>query len=618
MSGTRNSLLLSYAERAVTCVRDAFGKSRMLRILSNAYPACEHAFRGGRLSFLSDTEPNRSAWQYRFRQTILNQTERSLFARMARRLTANLLSADLAAYGCFGILFGALSASVLFLRPSADYFYFSLYLSLIVTVLSLPLLQMRASLGHALRNSFLLGHFFFDFCGFPETGFGTADTGQARRWGPLLCALALSAVGYWIPTVYLFLFATAALLAWLFFSLPELAATLLFLLFPWLHMLPHPTLFLTAAVLFIDLSWLTKALCGRRLLRFGILDLSVLLLMLLFVFGGIFGFGGREGFFEGIMLAIFCSFWYPCINLFSNRRWRNRALAALKFSSVGCAGLGLWQYFFDDVALMWVDRSRFSDIGSRVIGCFQNPNVFAIYLLLTAPFLLAGGLDPLRGRVGRVLHFLGFFISVGCLIVTWTRGAWIGFLAATVLCLLAFSRRSAAVFLLSLPFLFAILPYLPSEMKRRFVSIAVFSDSSIRYRFYTWRGVLRMLAAYPWGIGVGERAFRCVYPAYSVSGIESVMHAHHLFLQIGTELGWGGLLCFLFFFLLLFFRSAYCLRHFHGEKRGTAIAASAALLGVLTMGLFDVLWYQRGMLLLFISVVSFLSQPDFDEEVYPI
>ncbi len=614
----RNSLLLSYAERGVRLVRDTFGKSHILRACSRAYPASDKAFRSGRFAFLSDTEQSRGAWQYRFRQKLLEQTERSLILRSRRTLTVALFSADLAAYGCFGILFGALSAAMLFFKPPAAHFYSSLFLALIITVLSIPLLQMRVAFGHAVRNSFLLGHFFFDFCGLSEVEFEGSETGRAYRWMPMLCALAFVAAGYWVPILYLALLFTALLLLCLLFSLPELTATLLFLVFPWLHLLSHPTLILTFFVLLIDLSWFTKALCGRRLLRFCLLDLSVLLLMLLFLFGGIFGFGGREGFFSGLTLALFCSFWFPCVNLFSNRRWRRRAIAAIKLSAVACAGLGLWQYFFDKIALMWVDQSRFSDLGTRVIGCFQNPNVLAIYLLLTVPFLLVGSLESRRGLVGRGLHFLGFGICLGCLIVTWTRGAWIGFLAASLLCFLALSRRSAALLFLSLPLLLFTVPYLPLGMKRRFASIGSLSDSSIRYRIYTWRGVLHLIEAHPWGIGVGETAFRRVYPAYAVSGIESVMHAHQLLLQITAELGWGGLAVFTFFFLLILFRAVYCLRTLHGEARATAVASSAALLGAFLMGMFDILWYQRGMLLLLLAVASFLSQSDFEGEGDPI
>ena len=107
-----------------------------------------------------------------------------------------------------------------------------------------------------------------------------------------------------------------------------------------------------------------------------------------------------------------------------------------------------------------------------------------------------------------------------------------------------------------------------------------------------------MLKEHPFGIGVGERAWRLVYPHYAISGTQRVMHAHNIFLQIATELGVVGLALF----LLLIGMVLFC------GLRQRKMPAVAAVLGSLIMGLFDHLWYYPGLLVSFWSMLALCAQ----------
>ena len=103
-----------------------------------------------------------------------------------------------------------------------------------------------------------------------------------------------------------------------------------------------------------------------------------------------------------------------------------------------------------------------------------------------------------------------------------------------------------------------------------------------------------MLAAHPFGIGVGERAWRAIYPHFAVSGTKTVMHAHNLFLEVWAELGAVGLAVFL---LLVGVNIA-------GAVKEGRRAAALSLSGALVMGSFDHLWYYPGMLVPFFAFLS--------------
>jgi len=558
---------------------------------------------------IGDREYGRDAWQSRFRFWFMRATEESRLLSVWRGFLTALLATELSSFGIFGVLCGIFSASICIIMPPTRLAFSSLLLSLILSVLSIPLLQSRRSLVRAMQGSVLIGGLLFGFCALSEVRLGESGRCAAHPWVALLLALLFSGIGFLIPPFFVFLALAILPMLFILCAVPEAAAAALLFLFPFLHLTAHPTVILTIAVLFIDFAWLAKALCGRRRMRFGLLDLTVALLMLTFFLGGLIGAGGEGGVLSGITLAILISFWFPVRNLFADLRWRIRAIGGLKLSAFCCALYGIWQYFFGASTLLWVDVSRFSDIGSRVVGFFDNPNILAVFLLLTAPFFLARGFDPHANWCARIANFLAFSAVFLCLILTWSRGAWLGILCAGLLFMLTLSRRSASLLLLAVPLLLCTAPFLPSTVLRRFSSIGSFADSSIRYRIYTWRGVLRMIKDHPWGIGVGESAFRAVYPHYALSGIESVMHAHQMLLQIFAELGIGGLLLFLSFLAFLFFYTVDALCQSSDRARPDTVAAASAILGGIVMGMFDILWYRYGMCLLFFAVGALLTAP---------
>lgn len=605
----RHSRILRAAEEAAGRVRNAFAKSRILQALGGVYMRIEQAFRGGRLAFLSDAETDRGAWQYRFRRAWLRAVEESRIMRLLSSLSTALLETSIGSYGCFFVLYGSFAAAIRLVGVETFRGSVSLYAALILCVASVPLLLSNRSLSYGIRHSVVLSWFLIGFCGIGEERFGLRDRGREHLWWALLLAFCAS-----MGTTYLSVARTAALIflllaLWLLLEVPELCLTTFLLSLPFLAWSRHATAAATVGALLCLITWLAKALRGRRVLRFGAIDLSVLLFALAFLIGGAVSRGGTASVIKGVSAFCLISVWFPVRGLFSDRKWRARGIAAIKLGAAVTSVWGIGEYFLTDLTLNWVDVSRFSDIGGRVCAGFGNPNVLAVYLLCTVPLFLGGAADESRTHTSRVCNLIGFIAGVGCLILTWSRGAWLGIAVATLLFLLSFSRRSAGCVALSLLPLGCLSPYLPHSIVNRFVSIGSFSESSIRYRFYTWRGVLRMLREHAWGIGVGSEAFYAVYPRYAVSGTERVMHAHQLWLQILVELGIGGLIVFLWLLLLLFFCVAQGMRDLHGGARAQTVAGASALAGVLVMGFFDYVWYHMGLISLFLAVGALTTLP---------
>ncbi len=258
---------------------------------------------------------------------------------------------------------------------------------------------------------------------------------------------------------------------------------------------------------------------------------------------------------------------------------------------------GIYQQFFgDNLGHAWLDDEMFEAITVRVYSTLENPNVLGEYLLLVLP-LCAGMVWGCKKWLSK-LYFGGIFcVATLCMIFTQSRGCWLGLLFAAAIFIVLVDKRFiilGVIGLCALPFV------LPESIITRFTSIGDLSDSSSSYRMYIWLGTINMLKDFwMYGIGLGSTAYNQVYPFYSFSNIIAP-HAHNLYLQIMCETGITGLIVFLLF-IFITLKKIYL--GFLADKKGLygILCASviAGLLGFLLQGMFDYVWYNYRVFLIF-------------------
>ena len=371
------------------------------------------------------------------------------------------------------------------------------------------------------------------------------------------------------------------------YNIPNVAFLFLITAFPLFQLLKHSTFWLLPICAFL-LLWFLKSLSQEP--KFDFADFLLLLILLLQISSTFTGYGRSV---DALTAALLTSVWFFARSFLEEEREKKFVfLSSVALLIVSVIGVG--QYLFGAAELRWVDASRFGDIGGRVTSLFSNPNILAVYLLLYFPLALGAWILPQnKGRM-RVFYAVTTVFCALCILFTWSRGAWLGLALEILLFLLFHSRRSRIATLWLPPLLLLSLPVMPKNFRGRLFSIADLGESSIRYRLQTWKGALRMLAAHPVGIGVGERAWHSVYPHFAVSGTKTVMHAHNVFLQVATELGAVGFAVFLILLVVVIVRAI--------QRRN--IVALAAISGSIMMGMFDHLWYYPGMLVPFWSMLA--------------
>ena len=247
------------------------------------------------------------------------------------------------------------------------------------------------------------------------------------------------------------------------YNIPNFTFLFLVSAFPFFQLLEHATLWVLPICLFL-LLWSLKAFLREPKLDFA--DFLVLLILLLQISTAFTGYGRAV---DALSAALLTSIWFFA-RYFWNEKNEKCFVFFSSFSLLIVSAIGVGQYAFGVAELRWVDASRFGDIGGRVTSIFSNPNILAVYLLLYFPFSLwATFLPENKGRM-RVFYAITTVFCAMCILLTWSRGAWLGLLLDVFLFLVFYSRKSRYM-LRFLPLFLIFLPVLPSNFKSRLFSI---------------------------------------------------------------------------------------------------------------------------------------------------
>ncbi len=548
--------------------------------------------------------------------------ENSLFFALAERLVSSVIYRKLKTYGAFFLSLGGYGMIAFLVRffafPSSKADLSSFLVSAVILFVSLPLVASGDTLAEAMVQSKLLSPILFEGLGLPRDGF-TQTLVYPNRY-PVMTFFGMSlGILTWFVNPICYVVAIVAMVgALVIFRHPEIGVVGWMMLLPLVGFFEHASIILALVVLTTGISYLVKLVRGKRPFRMHLIDYPILLFSIVYFMGGIITGGGLRSFHSALMYVIFLLAYFPVVNLIRTREWVWRSVKAGVLSGVVACLIGVVQIFTGTANSSWLNSEMFAGISTRIVSVFENPNVFAEYLLILIPFTLACFLR--KGSVrDKMIFGLALLLELVCLLFTWSRGAWLGILIGVFLFFVILSHKSWLVFLeigVASPLL---LQLVPSTVSNRFLSIGNLTETSISYRISAWYGVFELLKKTWWsGIGVGTAAFEAVYPSVALAGVEIIEHAHSLYLQLLTELGVPGLLLFLLI-IFLFVQNCfeYLLRVKNQEERVLVIAGLAATAAMLVMGVTDHIFYSYRIFLAFWTTVALVCTAvkcGFDEQ----
>lgn len=298
-----------------------------------------------------------------------------------------------------------------------------------------------------------------------------------------------------------------------------------------------------------------------------------------------------------LMIAFVLSY-FIVINVVTSKKQLKTILYILTVVATLTAIYGIYQYVFGDVyAQAWLDSEMFEDIKMRVYSTLENPNVYGEYLLLVIP-MMVGLLWTEKGWKKKIFLFACVCISGLALVLTFSRGCWLGILFALAILAVIIDKRFVwlgVVLLLSFPFI------LPDTIINRFMSIGNMQDSSTSYRVYIWMGTLAMLKDY-WlsGVGMGITSFNTIYPLYSYHNI-SAPHSHNLYLQVVVEYGIVG---FITMVGVMYNYFKEIVRSLNAKKNIVLSGLMSGMLGFLLQSMTDHTWYNYRVVFMFWIIIG--------------
>ncbi len=482
------------------------------------------------------------------RRTVSAETDESFLFACIRRLIAFLLRCRLRVYGTFLLTFGlytAASYALSYLSDNASAPISNLIAALVMSLSAIPLFFSGASLSEALLSSKIAPPV-CAFLGIRQSSL-RAEGHSGRSNFAFVLGMFFGISSYFVPVLSILIGFFALLLFWRIFLMPELGVVFLFLLMPFL-----PTMALAGLLIYTAICYCVKLFLGKRKFSLETADKAALFFAFALLLSGLFSFSAGS-LKPALLLVCFIGGYFLTVLLIRTEEW----LARCSWAAIAAASVvslyGIFQYLTGSLASAdaWLDSDMFEDISLRVVSTLENPNMLAEYLILLFP-LAACRLITRGSSANRTLALSASALIGVCLILTWSRGAWLGLLFSALIFLLIWHRRAMYLIfagVISIPFLPLILP---DSIISRFTSIGNLADTSTAYRVNIWHGAVRMLKDY-WfcGIGVGESAWFTTYPRYSLAAIESAPHAHNLYLQTWIESGIVGLSLLLAFLFLL-------------------------------------------------------------------
>ncbi len=267
------------------------------------------------------------------------------------------------------------------------------------------------------------------------------------------------------------------------------------------------------------------------------------------------------------------------VSVISSERERRQLVALVLLSGLAVSLMG-WAQFFLKIGPPAFRIGPFL----RAYGTFGQPNPFAGYLGMVLPLAVAlvvlwtretklnllprPRMEPGRFQMLpeftevhlRYIALASVAVMSGALLMTMSRGAWIGAFIAFSVVMIARGRRTAlilagVVFLGILILVAGVFNLLPEALSQRvFTAISYFGIFDVRYvtitaenwpvveRMAQWQVAWEMFQDH-WYLGVGAGGYPVRYADYALKEWPKAMgHAHNIYLNVAAETGIIGLL----------------------------------------------------------------------------
>jgi O-antigen ligase len=281
----------------------------------------------------------------------------------------------------------------------------------------------------------------------------------------------------------------------------------------------------------------------------------------------------------------------------NNEKKIKTMLGVIFFSIVLVSTDGIFQFMTGADFLRNYTMDTYNIVGNRVRASFGNPNSFAGWLLVMIPIVLSLAYSEAKIAIKSLLLIMTGLLMF-CLVLTYSRGGWIGvILALFFLCFFRSKKLLITLNLLILILLFAI----PDSVEKRVISAVEITEKAAIDRKILWQEASNIIKDYPL-IGCGFNTYATVGPRYRLDS-STGCYPHNSYLHMAAETGLLGLGAFIWIMVALYKTSLANLKTINDKfYNALLLGLLAGLSGFLLHSLVDTNIYalQLGNLMWFI------------------
>jgi len=412
----------------------------------------------------------------------------------------------------------------------------------------------------------------------------------------VVLGLLISVFPVLLPTLYaaagiVAVFAVPIVIVWPIIGLVGLALTIAFI----------PTILAAGLIGLVWIGVVLNASVGKLSCKGAFIKgKAALVYTIIIISGGILSFAIADSIPIAMIYTLFISVVFLFIILVKTKIALKSILLAAAVAALGTALIGIYQYLTGNIEVGWIDSEMFEGM-VRIYSTFENPNVYGEYLLFTIPLGVVLFFSSKRWLY-KVLWAGATLLMVVAMLLTMSRGCWIGLAAGIFIYFVIADRRFLWLFFAAV----IVMPFiLPESIMVRLLSIGNLEDSSSLYRLYIWLGTFSMLKDY-WltGVGLGTKAFSGVYSAYAYNGIIAP-HPHNMYLNIISETGIAGFIGFIWVAVVGLKNSISTAFSGGSFKKHMGAGLTAAFVGIFVQGIFDNVFYNYRIVLVFWMFIAF-------------
>ena len=287
--------------------------------------------------------------------------------------------------------------------------------------------------------------------------------------------------------------------------------------------------------------------------------------------------------------------YFLCVEVFTDKKHLRIALGIFLFSACATCVDAVLQFHVTGTSIF---RSRHIVRGGATSG-FAHPNGLGAYLTVVIPLALAYCFSRRGNKIVRLL-LIGFFaIAAWAVVVTFSRGAWVG-AGVGILFVLYALRRTYTLWFVALMLIAGFCAFaFSSGNARRVIRIDTENISqTAHWRLGLWADSITMIKERPL-FGHGTNTFMRLFQGYrrKAGGKYDYdpTYAHNCYLQLAAETGLIGFGVFVWILARFFKKTVAVMRAGIRQRFDMAIVLAgitAGICGYLTHSFFDTNFYS--------------------------